>query len=130
MKRFVVETHGKEELVDITSSVGDALSSFGISEGACVVFCPHTTAGITINEYTDPAVARDLIRALREVVPAGRQWQHLEGNADAHVKASLVGTSALVGIEDGKMALGTWQGIFLCEFDGPRTREVWLKTIS
>ena len=130
MRRLVVETHAKEELVDITLIVRDTLDSFGISEGACLIFSPHTTAGITINEHADPAVARDLAAALRDVVPAGRPWQHLEGNADAHVKASLVGTSTLVGIEGGKMALGAWQGIFLCEFDGPRTREIWLKTIS
>ena len=130
MRELVVETGRKEELIDITPLVRQAAAEADTSGKACMVFSPHTTAGITINEHADPAVASDLLAALGHAVPEGRPWQHLEGNSPAHVKASIVGSSVVVGLEDGRLVLGTWQGIFLCEFDGPRTRKVWLEILS
>jgi len=130
MTEFVVETHRKEELIDITPLVRRALEAEEIRAGVCLVYSPHTTAGITINENADPAVAGDLVTALAAVVPENVDWLHAEGNSPAHVKASLVGSSALIGIEDGELALGRWQGIFFCEFDGPRTRRIWLRVLS
>lgn len=127
MLKLVVETHRGEELIDVTSLVRHAVDEEGVSEGLCFVYSPHTTAGITINEHADPAVAGDLLTALARLIPEDGPWRHLEGNAPAHVKTSLIGSSAVVGIEEGRLALGTWQGIFLCEFDGPRTRHVWLR---
>jgi secondary thiamine-phosphate synthase enzyme len=126
MIELPVETHRKEELIDVTSLVRRALEERGVSEGACLVFSPHTTAGVTLNEHADPAVAEDLLAALAGAVPENVRWRHLEGNSPAHVKTSLVGSSVLVGVEGGKLALGTWQGVFFCEFDGPRSRRVWL----
>ncbi|MGB2982567.1 MAG: secondary thiamine-phosphate synthase enzyme YjbQ [Candidatus Bipolaricaulia bacterium] len=130
MHELVVTTQSKEELIDITPLVRRVVEGQEVASGACVVFSPHTTAGITINEHADPAVAEDLQSALSHLVPEDVSWRHLEGNSPAHVKASLIGSSAFVGVENGKLALGTWQGIFLCEFDGPRTRKVWIKTLS
>ena len=130
MFELVVETRRKEELLDITPLVQRATAEAGSSGKACMVFSPHTTAGITINEHADPAVAGDFLAALGHVVPEGQPWQHLEGNSPAHVKVSIVGSSVLVGLEDGELTLGTWQGIFFCEFDGPRTRKVWLEILS
>jgi len=127
MLEFVVDTHWREELIDITSLVRRAVDEGDVSDGVCFVYSPHTTAGVTINEHADPAVAEDLLTALDRLMPEGVSWRHLEGNAPAHVKTSLVGSSALVGIEEGRLALGAWQGIFFCEFDGPRTRHVWLR---
>ncbi len=124
MREITVETHRREELIDITSLVLNVVEEEGSDEGACLVHSSHTTAGITINENADPAVAYDLLAALGRVVPEDVSWRHLEGNSPAHVKASLVGSSVLIGLEEGGLALGTWQGIFFCEFDGPRTRRV------
>jgi secondary thiamine-phosphate synthase enzyme len=126
MIELPVETRRKEELIDITPLVRRAVEAQGVSEGACLVFSPHTTAGVTLNEHADPAVAEDLLAALAGVVPENARWRHLEGNSPAHVKTSLVGSSVLVGVENGRLALGTWQGVFFCEFDGPRARRVWL----
>jgi secondary thiamine-phosphate synthase enzyme len=127
MKRLEVSSGRGEELVDITSRVREAVRRSGVREGTCVVYCPHTTAGVTINEHADPAVADDLLAALGRLVPDGGPWKHAEGNSPAHVKASLVGASVALPIDEGDLALGTWQGVFLCEFDGPRTRHVWLQ---
>jgi secondary thiamine-phosphate synthase enzyme len=129
MIELAVETRRKEELIDITPLVRRALEERGVSEGACLVYSPHTTAGITVNENADPAVAEDLLAALANVAPENVRWRHSEGNSPAHVKASLVGSSVLVGLDNGRLALGRWQGIFFCEFDGPRTRYVWLRIV-
>ena len=130
MNRFDVVSTRREELVDITSLVREAARRAGIQEGLCIVYCPHTTAGLAINEHADPSVARDILTALDRLVPDDMAWTHLEGNSPAHVKASLMGSSVQVLISDGELVLGTWQGGFLCEFDGPRTREVWLRFVA
>ncbi len=121
-----VQTSHKEQFVDITAKVQEAIDKSGISEGVCTVFCPHTTAGITINEHVDPDVARDILSLLKQVVPANHPWTHAEGNSPAHIKSSLIGSSASVIVEQGRLRLGTWQGVFLCDFDGPRLRKVWV----
>ena len=121
-----VKTSHTEQFVDITMQVQRALGEIGATDGICTVFSPHTTAGLTINEHTDPAVASDILSLLRDVVSPDRAWTHAEGNSPAHVKASLIGSSVQVIVERGGMRLGTWQGIFLCEFDGPRARTVLL----
>lgn len=113
----------QEEFIDITAAVQSALTESGAREGVCAVFCPHTTAGLTLNENADPAVRSDIIDAMGRIVPEG-PYAHLEGNSAAHVKASLVGSSAFVPFSDGRLLLGTWQGIYFCEFDGPRKRRV------
>jgi secondary thiamine-phosphate synthase enzyme len=124
-----VATHAAQELVDITGAVRDALRKAGAGDGLVVVYVPHTTAGVTIQENADPDVKADLLLALENAVPARAArggYRHAEGNSDAHVKASLVGSSATVIVEGGAPVLGTWQGVFLCEFDGPRRRTVHL----
>jgi secondary thiamine-phosphate synthase enzyme len=121
---FDVRTSSRLEMVDITRQVRDAVASHGAGDGWCTVYVPHTTAGVTINEGADPDVASDILDALERIVPSGGSYRHREGNAAAHVKASLVGSSARVPIEGGRLALGTWQAVFFCEFDGPRSRTV------
>jgi secondary thiamine-phosphate synthase enzyme len=114
-------------MVDITSSVQQEVSKAGVTDGICVVYVPHTTAGITINEGADPAVCRDIIGKLTDLVPPDAGYRHMEGNADSHIKASLMGSSISVLVENGRLVLGTWQKIFFCEFDGPRSRKVYIK---
>lgn len=121
-----VRTHSRIEMVDITSVVQKEISKTGITEGLCVVYVPHTTAGITINEGADPAVCQDILNKLNELVPADAGYRHMEGNADSHIKASLMGSSVTVLVERGRPVLGTWQKIFFCEFDGPRSRKVFV----
>lgn len=116
-----------EALVDITARVQAAVDASGVRAGVCTVFVPHTTAGVTINENADPDVPHDILLALRTMVPNLPGFRHGEGNSAAHVKASLLGSAATVLVEDGRLRLGTWQGIFLAEFDGPRTRKVWVR---
>ena len=131
--RLDVPTRSRCELVEITDLVRSAVERAGVRGGAVLVYSPHTTAGITIQENADPDVRRDLLLALENAVPdvAGRgAYRHAEGNSPAHVKTSLVGASQLVPIEGGALALGTWQGIYLCEFDGPRTRHVLLRVLA
>src|ERR671929_2157454 len=131
--RLDVPTRSRCELVEITELVRDALESSGLRDGAVVVYSPHTTAGITVQENADPDVRHDFLLALENAVPdapARGAYRHAEGNSPAHVKTSLVGASQLVPIEGGALALGTWQGIFLCEFDGPRTRRVLLRVVA
>ena len=124
---FSVKTSARSEMVDVTSSVQKEISKAGVSNGICVVYVPHTTAGITINEGADPAVCRDIIGKLNELVPPDAGYRHMEGNADSHIKASLMGSSVSVIVENGRLVLGTWQKIFFCEFDGPRSRKVYVK---
>lgn len=130
MKSFSVHTTDQTSMVNITSKVNEIVQSSGISDGICYVFVPHTTAAVTINEAADPDVTADMLRELNKVIPFSDNYRHSEGNSAAHIKTSLTGTSETVFIENGRLHLGTWQGIFLCEFDGPRTRQVWVKTIS
>jgi len=118
------------EFQDITSEIQDLVASSGIENGVCYVFVPHTTAGITVNEHADPSVVEDIAAQLEVAVPQHSSYRHMEGNAPAHIKASLVGNSETLLVEDGKIVLGTWQGIFFCEFDGPRNRTALVKIMS
>jgi len=122
-----VKTSSRIEMVDITSSVQREISKAGVEDGLCLVYVPHTTAGITINEGADPAVCRDILDKLNELVPPGLGYRHTEGNADSHIKASLMGSSVSVIVENGRLVLGAWQKIFFCEFDGPRSRRAYIK---
>ena len=130
MKVLSILTSQREEYLNITDLLNGFVQELSLEKGICFVFCPHTTAGLTINECADPAVVLDMKVAFEHLVPDGEHWQHLEGNSPAHVKASLVGSSVMVPVVEGAMKLGTWQGVFLCEFDGPRTREIWVETTS
>ncbi|MCL2632955.1 MAG: secondary thiamine-phosphate synthase enzyme YjbQ [Oscillospiraceae bacterium] len=120
----------KEHFFNITAQVRDAVSKSGVSSGIAVVFCPHTTAGITINENADPDVIPDLLLGLREAFPDRKQFRHSEGNSHAHLKASCMGSSETVIIEGGRLLLGTWQGIYFCEFDPPRNRKFYVKVMG
>ena len=123
-----VKTGSRIDMKDITSSVQKEVSKAGTTDGICTIYVPHTTAGITINEGADPAVCQDIIKKLNEMVPPNAGYRHMEGNADSHIKASLIGSSVSVMVENGRLVLGTWQKIFFCEFDGPRSRRVYIKT--
>ena len=122
-----VKTSAKTELIDITNKISEVVRSEGIKDGLCFLYVPHTTGAITINESADPAVKRDILMVLNQMVPWQADYRHLEGNSPAHVKASMIGASELIAIENGKLVLGTWQGIFFCEFDGPRTRKLYIR---
>ena len=124
MERFSVETHRRTELIDITAQVERAVRASGVKEGLAHVFALHTTAGITINENADPTVVQDVLAALERAVPQEAHYRHGEGNSPAHVKSSLMGCGQTVPVEGGRLVLGTWQAIYFCEFDGPRTRQV------
>lgn len=124
-----IETHARTELIDVTRMVADAVGGSGFQKGAVLVFAPHTTAGVTINENADPTVRGDLLGFLNGLVPKDLPFRHTEGNADAHIKASLVGCAVTAPVEDGRLRLGTWQGIYFCEFDGPRQRRLELQPL-
>ena len=126
METLNVQTASRTHFVDITAEVRAAVKALGIDEGVLTVFVPHTTAGVTINENADPDVTADMAAALDRAVPWSAGYAHAEGNAAAHVKASMMGSAAQVIVRDGRLQLGTWQAIYLCEFDGPRSRKVWL----
>jgi len=126
-EKFNVNTPKRNQLVDISKDIRAIIDKHKIKEGVLHVFCPHTTAAITINENADPSVQTDISETLSKLIPLRPDYAHTEGNADAHIKASIVGSSRTLFINEGKIAFGTWQGIYLCEFDGPRTREVWVK---
>ena len=126
MNHFTVSTRDRSQFVNITSEVQKAATDQGIDRGAVTVFVPHTTAGITINENADPDVVLDIQKTLEKIVPWRGGYRHCEGNSAAHVKAGLMGSSVCVPVEGGKLALGTWQSIYFCEFDGPRQRKVWV----
>ena len=130
METIPVETRSRTELVDITDRVQAAVTETGIREGVAYVYCSHTTAGVTINENADPTVCSDMLEILDRLVPWRGGYAHLEGNSAAHVKASLMGASCTVLVMGGRLRLGTWQGLYLAEFDGPRTRQVWVKVVS
>ena len=126
---FTVSSSSTMELIDITATVSKQLAKDGRQDGLCILYNPHTTAGLTINEGADPAVKADIISALRQIVPMDFPYKHMEGNSPAHVMASLVGSSVSILVEAGQLRLGTWQKIFFCEFDGPRTRKVHWKLL-
>ncbi|GBC76323.1 hypothetical protein HRbin07_00522 [bacterium HR07] len=126
MKKLQIKTQAKQEIIEITDRVARAVRESALSDGLCTIFVPHTTAAVTINENADPAVKEDILSALGRLVPAGPHYKHAEGNAHAHIRASLLGHSVTVPVEAGRLVLGTWQGILFCEFDGPRQREVWV----
>ncbi len=130
IQTFQVATSTQTEFIDITRSVQEAVKKTGVGDGFCIVFIPHTTAAVTINENADPSVARDIVMELNKIIPFKDQYHHSEGNSPAHIKASLVGCSEIVFVESGKLVLGTWQGIFFCEFDGPRNRKVHVKAVK
>ncbi|MEQ8167922.1 MAG: secondary thiamine-phosphate synthase enzyme YjbQ [Candidatus Eremiobacterota bacterium] len=124
---FSVSTPSRVCMINIDSEVEKIIKKSGIKNGICVVFVPHTTAGVTINEGADPAVISDITDTMNKLIPVREQYRHMEGNSDAHIKTSLVGSSEHIIIEDGKPVMGTWQRIFFCEFDGPRNRKVYVK---
>lgn len=130
MEKITVKTQKKNDLIDVTSEIKTIIQESKVSEGICVVFCPHTTAGITINESFDPSVKTDVLFSLNNISPEYREFRHSEGNSDAHVKSSLVGCSLNLIINQGKLMIGQWQGIYFAEFDGPRAREIWIKIIE
>jgi secondary thiamine-phosphate synthase enzyme len=130
MNTIEIRTRAREEFVDLTAEVGRIVAASGLTSGVCVVTVPHMTAGITVNENADPDVRADLAMALRKIVPDALPYTHGEGNSPAHVKASLVGSSVTLIVEGGRLKLGTWQGVFFCEFDGPRTRQAWVQVLG
>ena len=130
MKTLRVKTNRRTQFVDITREVEEAVRESDVKSGVCYVYVPHTTAGVAINEHADPDVASDVEGIFDRLIPHNGPYRHGEGNTDSHMKAILTGTSQIVFIDNGKLALGTWQGIFLCEFDGPRQRTVQVKIVS
>ena len=130
MITLTVSTSRKTEFIDITGQIAAEVSKSGVKDGLLMVFIPHTTAAVTINEGADPSVKEDVLMVLNKIVPWDERYRHAEGNSPAHVKSSLIGCSELVAVENGKLVLGTWQSIFFCEFDGPRSRKARLKWVS
>lgn len=130
IKYINVKSRARNEFIDITEKIQEIVTGAGINNGICYVYVPHTTAGITINEGADPSVQRDIQTTLSKLVPVEGDYNHREGNADAHIKASIVGVSHVLFIDDGRLLLGRWQAIYFCEFDGPRHRRVAVKVIS
>ena len=126
MSEFSLSTRRREVALDVTERVQELVAKSGVREGICLVYTPHTTCAIAVNEGYDPAVQEDFVQHLQEVVPRESDFEHAEGNSDAHIKSMLVGTSAALPVSGGRVRLGRWQAIFLCEFDGPRQREVWV----
>lgn len=129
-KEISVKTSSRVELIDITHLVEKVISESKIKSGLCTVYVPHTTAAVTINENADPSVRSDIIKELNKIVPFDDNYSHLEGNAAAHIKASMIGPSENILLDGGSLVLGTWQGIYFCEFDGPRNRKVIIKIIE
>ena len=130
VEKILLKTSERNEFIDITDKITDIIYNSGIENGIAIIYTPHTTAGITINENADPSVRKDIVNFLSKKIPYHGDYKHIEGNADSHIKSSLIGCSETLIIENGKILLGTWQGIFFCEFDGPRRREVWIKILE
>ena len=130
METFEVRTSRREELIRVTSALQELVDAKGWRDGALVVYCPHTTAALTINEAADPDVAADLVMALSRLLPREGGYKHVEGNSDSHVKTTLVGPSQTLIVSGGRIQLGTWQGVFLCEWDGPRNRKLWAQWLG
>ena len=128
-KTLTVKTGSKTEFIDITRDIEEAIRSEGVDDGVCALFVPHTTAAITINESADPSVKSDILMVLNKIVPWKEAYRHLEGNSPAHIKSSIIGTSEIIAVEGGRLKLGTWQGVFFCEFDGPRSRKVHIRLL-
>ncbi len=128
--KFKISTGERCQLIDITAEVKKIVNDYKVKHGMIHIYCPHTTGAIVINENYDPSVQEDITEALKKLIPYHAGYSHSEGNADAHIKAAIIGSSRTLFIEDGKLAFGTWQGVFFCEFDGPRTREVWVKIVE
>ncbi|MGC8976447.1 MAG: secondary thiamine-phosphate synthase enzyme YjbQ [Candidatus Ratteibacteria bacterium] len=129
MERINIQTRKRIDFIDITNEIEQIVKNKNIKSGICFIFVPHTTCGLTINENADPSVKKDIIEKLSHLIPEDDNYLHTEGNSDAHIKSSIIGNSLTVFIENNSLKLGTWQGIYLCEFDGPRTREIWIKII-
>ena len=125
-----VKSRTRTELIDITSKIQDMVTSAGVDQGLCMLYVPHTTAAITINESADPSVKDDILMIINKIIPWEAGYRHLEGNSPAHIKSTIVGASELIAIDNNRLVLGTWQGIFFCEFDGPRTRKVQVRIIK
>jgi secondary thiamine-phosphate synthase enzyme len=125
-----VKSKNQTELIDITSKIQDLVGASRIGRGLCMLYVPHTTAAITINESADPSVKDDILMVINNIVPWKAEYRHMEGNSPAHVKSTLIGPSELIAVENDRLVLGTWQGIFFCEFDGPRTRKVHVRFIK
>ncbi len=130
MVRLPVKTNSQTEMIDITDLIQKAVRDSGMKTGLCMVFVPHTTAAVTINESADPAVKQDILMVLNKIVPWREAYRHMEGNSPAHLKTSLVGSSELIAVENGNLVLGTWQGVFFCEFDGPRSRKLDVRLMA
>jgi secondary thiamine-phosphate synthase enzyme len=130
LKEIAVRSRHRAELIKLDAVVAQAIEESGVQEGLCCIYVPHTTAGVTINEGADPTVVEDLLARLQHLVPRDGPYGHAEGNADNHIKASIVGASAVVPVAGGKPIVGTWQSIFFCEFDGPRARRVLVKVVE
>lgn len=130
MRALDITTTRRVEFIDITQKVKRIIQEEEVNSGICIVFCPHTTAALTINENADPSVRKDIINHLDALVPESEPYSHLEGNADSHIKSSLVGHSLNIIIEGGELVLGTWQGIYFCELDGPRRRKIYIKSVK
>jgi secondary thiamine-phosphate synthase enzyme len=130
MKRtLTVKTGSRTEFIDITRDIEEAIRSEAVEDGVCMLFVPHTTAAITINESADPSVKSDILMVLNKIVPWQEAYGHLEGNSPAHIKSSIIGPSEVIGVESGRLKLGTWQGVFFCEFDGPRSRKLHIRLL-
>jgi secondary thiamine-phosphate synthase enzyme len=125
-----VKTKNRTELIDITSKIQELVAASKIGRGLCMLYVPHTTAAITINESADPSVKDDILMVINDIVPRKAGYRHMEGNSPAHIKSTLIGPSELIAVENDRLVLGTWQGIFFCEFDGPRTRKVHVRFIK
>ncbi len=130
MAEYAIRTSKTEEMINITNIIRQEVRKSQVSDGIVIVFVPHTTAGVTINENADPDVVDDILSGLRKAVPIISEYKHFEGNSHAHIKASMMGSSCTVIIENGQLKMGTWQGIYFCEFDGPRNRKIYIKIIS
>jgi secondary thiamine-phosphate synthase enzyme len=130
LEEFAVCSARREEMIDVTTLVQEAVRRTGVEAGLAHVYCPHTTAGVTIQENADPDVCKDLLGHLARLIPQDASFRHAEGNADAHIKSSLMGSSQVVPLDGGKLCLGTWQAVFFCEFDGPRSRRVLVKVVA
>ena len=129
LKQMTIQTNTQAQILDITAQVQKVVRESGIIEGLCCVFIPHTTAGVTINENADPSVKQDIVMELNKTIPFNDNYSHLEGNSAAHIKASIIGSSVNIPVKNNYLLLGTWQGICFCEFDGPRTRQFYVKII-
>jgi secondary thiamine-phosphate synthase enzyme len=129
MEKITVHSTDQTEIIDITHRVQSITDKSGLKNGLCLIFVPHTTAAVTINENADPDVKSDILKEINKVIPFSDSYRHMEGNSAAHIKASLFGSSETVIIQNGSLQLGTWQGVFFCEFDGPRTRQIWISLL-